>query len=142
MENPTFNIILYIAGGVITLSSAIGIITKLFKKSVIGVSKNLIRETNDNYTQIVNLTTKDIKETLDTFIAASNEHDALIEAALMNLARDRINQAYSFYMNEGEIGEHSLFTLEELYKNYTQLGGNSHTHTQMEQLRKLRIRRS
>lgn len=47
-----------------------------------------------------------------------------IECGLIAILRDRISQMYYYYMEKGYISQHSLESLNSMYKAYKSLGGN------------------
>lgn len=137
MDNETLNTILWICGGIATISTAIGIITRYFRKHVIVISKEVANEVGDTLVNKVTLTLDEIKEKLDNFEDNLNSYEKSTDEMLMGIARDRLNSAYDYYMQLGRIDDHSMFTLEELYKSYEIRGGNGQVQVQMENLRDL-----
>ena len=137
MDNETLNIIIWVCGGIATVSAAIGIIARYFKKKVVVISKDVANEIGDTLVQQVRITLDEIKTKIDTLDANFEEFQSTTNEALLGTARDRINQAYDYYMQLGTIDDHSMFTLEELYKSYIKLGGNGQVQVQMENLRDL-----
>ena len=133
------DIILYVCGAIASISAASAIIYKLFSKAINKSVKEVVdKSIKDNQKEINNQLSK-IKDVLEDHINESNESNDLTRDALLSITRDRINRAHTFYMKKTEIGAYTLSTLEDLYKSYTKLGGNSFIHKEMEDLRNLKV---
>ena len=65
------------------------------------------------------------------------DKDKILIDATMNMARDRIHEAYRYHTSHNIIDAHSLFCIEELYKSYVELGWNSFVEEEVKALRKL-----
>ena len=78
---------------------------------------------------------RSIKSVKDVWAAFSTLQEAQ-RAAL----RDRIVQAHDYFSEKGCIGKYSLSSLEDMFRCYTELGGNEFVHSLMEEIRKLPIK--
>lgn len=146
MISQSLELFLYICGGIITLSGAVTVVIRVFKQAVIKAAESSlqehIREVDEELTnriehcqREIHDEIREINETLNKFINKSIEIDELHSSTLMSLARDRINEAYNYYIDKPSISSHSLAVLEELYACYSKLGGNNFTGEQMKRLR-------
>lgn len=81
----------------------------------------------------------DIANKLAIIAEESRSSDRKQEEALLALSRDKLNQAYQYYMSKGCIGSHSLCVLEDIYASYKKLGGNTFIDRIMMELRELPI---
>ena len=133
----TLEIILYVAGAIITISSAAGIITKSLKGRISKIATEVSKEIDNKTLEEVKKDMKEISDQLNKLNQNTSQYHKNTDKMLASLARDRINQAHAFYIEHGSIDDHSMFTLEELFKSYTKMGGNGQVHTQMETLRDL-----
>jgi ElaB/YqjD/DUF883 family membrane-anchored ribosome-binding protein len=131
-------IILYVCGGIITISGALSIIiNKVVKKTIIKYSKETIDESFKTFTCSFDEDIKDLRDKLEEFIKQSNETDSKLRKATMRSVKDRLNQAHNYYMAKGYIGDHTMSILEELYSSYHELDGNDFIHNLMDDLRRL-----
>lgn len=135
--NPTLETVLWVAGAIITISTAIGIITKYLKSQISKIATEVSKEIDGKTLSEVQKDLKDITDKLRELANNTSNYHSNTDKMLTCIARDRINQAHTFYMAQGSIDNHSMFTLEDLYKSYTDLGGNGQVHTQIEALRDL-----
>ncbi len=140
------DVIIYICGMVVTVGGAIGIISQYIKK----LTNTLVREISQ---QVVDERVAEIRKDFDTFdqrldemkqyLAVYTESQEsefkLIKKALLAMTRERINSAHDYYMSKKVIGAHSLFIIEELYKSYKDLGGNSFIDRLMKDIRELEV---
>lgn len=126
VDNNVVEIILYIAGGIITLSGALAILIKYFTKKISLVAKEALLGD-----------IKSISDKLDKFVTCYDDEKIKMSKVLMNLAQDRINQAHEYFMKLGSIDSHSMYIVEQLYESYKTLGGNGHAEAQMCNLRQL-----
>lgn len=74
---------------------------------------------------------KTIQQTIQDFECLKTSQRAMI--------RDRIVQAHDYFCNKGTIGKYSLATLEDLFREYVQLGGNSFVAGMMDDIRALPV---
>lgn len=140
-------IALYISSAIVTISSAVAVIAKFLKKSLVKATKETVREqmiaSQEKFdTEIENLNSKieDLNNKLDKYVENQDSVNQDLRASLLASTRDRINQAHDYYTKKKYIGSHSLFVVEELYASYKKLGGNSFIKRQMEDIRKLEVR--
>jgi DNA polymerase III gamma/tau subunit len=136
MENSILDVFLYIGGAIITLSAAIAILNKFFKKHVTTVAQEISNQT----TQTLLIDIKDISTKLEEFKSSYQQEQSKYSKALMNLAQDRLNQAYDEFMRIGKINSHSMYVIEQLYDSYKSLGGNGHAESQIQNLRELNVK--
>ena len=138
MSNEIVEILVYIAGAIVTIYGAINIFAKKFKNSVEvickDVTKNIVRENDKELTEEIN----NIKEMLENYINTSQKKDAIQQEALLHICYDRLCTAYEYYQDKEYIGHHTLFSLEQLYETYKKLGGNGHADMIMEYIRGLK----
>ena len=142
MENFTIdlNSILYICGAIASIAAAVGIVSKLLKKTLIKQIKETMEQSHNQYVSCANKELIELKRSIESYIADQNEQNEQVKRCLLSSTRDRINQAHDYYVEKGFIGAHSLFVVEELYCSYKELGGNSFVDRQMEDIRDLEVR--
>lgn len=144
-ENITIGQIIRVLTVIGALVVGIQQVIKYFKKAVELASKDIIEETSTKLLESWNAETANLSEELkaladklDTLV----ENDTIQQEALMNIAADRIQQAYNYY-NKPEhcegIDPHSFEVLESLYEAYTKLHGNGLVKKQMEYIKSLHI---
>ena len=56
------------------------------------------------------------------------------------MIKDRLVSAHDYFCTKGSIGKYSLETLEELYGEYGELGGNGFIKTMMNDIRELMVK--
>lgn len=56
------------------------------------------------------------------------------------MIKDRLVTAHDYFCQKGSIGKYSLETLEELYSEYSDLGGNGFIKCMMNDIRELDIK--
>ena len=140
MNDPLLQVILYIAGAIVTLSSALTVLYKVFKKSILNISEDLIVKQADEMQKKIQLSSEEMLELIkkyETFLEQQKDVIEDLKHTFMLLCRDRINQAFDYYTTKGFIGNHSLFILDELFDKYESYGGNGHTKEQMKILHSL-----
>jgi hypothetical protein len=103
--------LLFIAGGIITLGSAAGIVAKGKKSIVEAVKKHVAEEVNE---------------------VTKRQTEALL--ALLAYEIVKTHQSASFCK---EIPRHLLEPLEDLYQAYSYLGGNGYISRLVEEIRKI-----
>lgn len=133
------DVILYICGAIVSIATAVGIVSKYFTKIIKKNIKESIDESMKTYQAESDKKIMELKNVLETHIENSDGSNDLIKDVLLSLTRDRINRAHSYYMNREKIGTYTLSTLEDLYVSYLKLGGNSFVHKEMEDLRELEV---
>ena len=140
------NILLWVAGAIITLSTAGGVIYKVAKKIAKNLTKETIDEEIDNEVQEmgaviddINKTLNEVQASLNAYIEKSNKDMADIKKTLRDQIRERIMHIHNECIKNGEISQHQLFMVEELYSDYHDiLNGNSFVDGLMEDLRELK----
>lgn len=137
MENQVSEIILWIASAIVTISAAIGVLVSFFRKQVTRISMDVTKTVDTEIKNSINDELQYIKGGLKSLETSIMSNQKSTDSMLLSLARDRLNQAHKLYMEEGSIDDHTMFTLEELYKEYEKLGGNGQVKVQIEQLREL-----
>lgn len=137
MENQVSEIILWIASAIVTISAAIGVLVSFFKKQVTRISMDVTKTVDTEIKNNINQELQYIKDELQSLKTSIKSNQESTDSMLMSLARDRLNQAYKVYMEDGSIDDHTMFTLEELYKEYEKRGGNGQVRVQIDQLREL-----
>ena len=133
-------VLVSICASIVTVSGAVTVIWKILSKNIKQQFDELIetsvKELDSRFSQDLD----SIKEKLDTQSEENVSMVKQVSEALLNITRDRINSAYEHYIKKDYIDAHTMFTLEEVYKSYVALGGNSFVQEQMLELRKLRER--
>lgn len=71
---------------------------------------------------------------------AKEAHDTLNDAALRYLLKDRLNQACDYWQTQGYCTNHSREVLTEMAGIYSQLGGNSFIHDELQRTMSLPTR--
>lgn len=143
-------LLIQICSIIASVSAAVGIIWKIAKKAIVEGAKDSIESSVSKSAKLQEdrlqaLETKldtqmqNLDEKLDAFISSQVTSNEVTKQALLSTTRDRINEAHTLYMSKGFIGSHSLFVIEELYKSYKILGGNTFVDRQMEDIRGLKI---
>lgn len=56
------------------------------------------------------------------------------------MIKDRLVSAHDYFCTKGTIGKYSLETLEELYGEYKDLGGNGFVKSMMNEIRKITVK--
>ena len=133
-------VIVSVCSSIVTVSGAVTVIWKVLSRNIKQQFNELIETSVKDLDSKFSGDLVDIKEKLDI---QSKENSAVMKQvndALLNITRDRINSAYEHYIKKDFIDAHTMFTLEEVYKSYVSLGGNSFVQEQMLELRKLRER--
>lgn len=73
------------------------------------------------------------------FGSSKSSFSALHEAQRVAL-RYQIVQARDYFVDKGNIGKYSLDCIEDMFRCYTDLGGNGFVHDMMDDIRKLPIK--
>lgn len=137
--NINLDIILYIATAIITISSTVGILNKILTRTIENTTKEVIskemKETNEKLDKQIS----EMRDYLNSYIESNNSENKLMRDTLLAMARDRINQAHIFYVQNGYIGAHSMAVLEDLYSSYHKLGGNGFVSKEMNDIRELEL---
>lgn len=133
------DIILYICGAVATISATVAIVSKVVTKTIKKVSSIEIKKAMGECYESVAEDIAALSKRLDEYIENSNQNDEVLKEALMNITRDRINQAHISYMRKKTIGSYSLATLDKLYESYKKLGGNSFIEREMDDIHRLKV---
>lgn len=133
------DIILYICGAVATISATVAIVSKVVTKTIKKVSSIEIKKAMGECHESVAEDIAALSKRLDEYIENSNQNDEVLKEALMNITRDRINQAHISYMRKKTIGSYSLATLDKLYESYKKLGGNSFIEREMDDIHRLKV---
>lgn len=143
MDNVSISLgtIIWICGAITALSAAIAVIKKATTSKITAVTSNVIKDSMTECSQKMQDKLTEMNEVLQDFIKESKESDELIKENMLANARYTINDAHTMYCDRGNIDEHTLYTLEEVYKSYKKLGGNTFIDKQMNELRSLEIRR-
>lgn len=63
-----------------------------------------------------------------------------IERSQRIMMKDRLVSAHDYFCSKGNIGKYSLETLEELYSEYAELGGNGFIKSMMNDIRNLAVK--
>lgn len=156
------DIVIYICTLIASISGAAIIIGKVIKKSVSSAAKEIIDERlkksdeehkksiddmedrmNKKISALqdsVDTQISEIRKQLDDLTRSQNDVNSKMKSALLASTRDRINQAHDYYMRKDFIGTHSLYIIEQLYKSYKELGGNSFIKDQMKDIHSLEVR--
>lgn len=132
-------IILYIAGAVITISTAIGVIGKLVRKSIERICINIVKQVLESYEKAVDIKIDSLFDTLDQFVKETKEIENNNRELFASMACVKINESYVHFIKQGSISTYSLAILEEIFEKYRSIGGNHLAAKQIEQLRKLPI---
>ena len=133
------DVVLYVCGAVVTVAAAFGVVAKAVSRTVRKGVENTVKKIVSDSSGQVCVELKVLAQRLDEYIEASSRNDEQLKQALLNLIRDRINQAHVSYMRKKTIGTYSLATLEELYHSYKILGGNSFIEHEMNDLHTLKV---
>lgn len=138
--NMDLTVIVTSCAAITTVSAASAVVYKIFSKSIKKIAGETIKEEVDRVfglydTQLseINKKLNDLRDELDRSTGQTRE-------AFLSLIRERINQIHQEYVPKGWIGAHTLFIVEELYKMYKALGGNSFIDRHMEDIRALEVR--
>lgn len=126
-----------VLAAVISATTIYAMISKTIRKSF----KKVVEEENIKQSQELkgeftkNL--QDLAKELNEYKSLKDTNDSLLKDSSLALARDRIHQAYKYYMPKGDIDEHTLYCVVELAKAYVSLGGNTFVKDEVEELRRL-----
>lgn len=132
------DIILYICGFIATVTTATAIISKVVKKAVTSMSKDVFESMLKDQNKEINTKISKLTDTLEEHINCSKDNDRIVRDSLLSIIRDRIYQSHIKYTNANCIGAHTMFILDEMYKSYKSLGGNSFIDDLMLELKDLR----
>lgn len=133
------DLIIYLSGAVAAIAAAVGIISKVVTRTIKKVSSAEIKKAMGECHDSVAEDISSLSKRLDEYIENSNQNDEVLKEALMNITRDRINQAHISYMRKKTIGSYSLATLDKLYESYKKLGGNSFIEREMDDIHRLKV---
>lgn len=133
------DIILYIAGAIITLTAVIKIFADLIEKSVKRVSKDAINAAIDELNEHFVSRLEDVDSSLRVLLNENRRNDKAVRTLTLKNSAARIHEGYSHYMRRGSITTFGLANLEEIFSIYEDQGGNGHTKLCMEQIRQLPI---
>lgn len=134
------DVILYVCGAIVSISAAVGIISKSTRNIVDKSTKSAIQNYLSAYSSTYDSKIDELKDKIQEYVENQQANNEDVRKALMASTRDRINQAHDYYVKRKYIGAHSLFVVEELYSSYKRLGGNSFVDRQMEDIRELEVR--
>jgi len=124
---------------IIVLGGAGALIVKAVNTTIRKSSKVIIDDAFKEFSKTLDSQIEELTKKLDEHIKSSNAYNEKIERCLMNNSRERINQAREYYVRQGAISAHTMYTLDELYNSYKELGGNSFICGQMVELHQLPI---
>lgn len=133
------DVIIYICGAIATVAAAVGIISKVVTKTIKKVSSIEIKKAMGECHESVANKISELNGVMEEYTLQSNQNDEVLKEALMNITRDRINQAHISYMRKKTIGSYSLATLDKLYESYKKLGGNSFIEREMDDIHRLKV---
>ena len=133
-------VILYIAGAIITLSGAVGIIVKCLRNRITIISTNVAKAVACRTEEKLLSKIEEMNKSLQQIIAINQERDEHTRKLSLKNAASRIFEAHSHYMKRGSITSFALGTLNELFDEYEAHDGNGFGKVCMEQIRKLPIR--
>jgi len=136
-ENISVDTLITIGQFIIVIGGAVAIITKVITYTVNRVSKKILE---DSFKQFSEKFSKDLERLslkLSEYMEESSDCSDKIKRSLLSNSRERINQAHEYYMKNGYISVHTMYSIEEVYKCYVELGGNSFVENQIEDLRAL-----
>jgi len=143
MENISISLgdIVWICGAIVALSGAIVVVRKAIASKITAVTSDVIKESMTECSQKMQEKLTEMNDALQNFIKESRDSDELAKENMLANARYTINNAHALYCDRGNIDEHTLFTLEEVYKSYKKLGGNTFVDKQMDDLRDLELKK-
>ena len=133
------DIILYIAGAIITLTAVIKILIDLMQKCVGRVSKDIINTAIEELNEQFVSRLEDVDSSLRALLNENRRNDKAVRALTLKNSAARIHEGYSHYMRRGSITTFGLANLEEIFSIYKEQGGNGHAKLCMEQIRQLPI---
>ena len=150
------NIIIAVCGGIVSIAAAVGIVKKTIKNQFNKVKDAIKNEAKEEikkellepmYNKAVEEYRKDFKALTDKldgladrFEAQMKEQRELNETAMefrLSTLKGLIVQAHGTYTGLGAIETVVLETLEDIYKTYTDMGGNHFVGNLMEEIRSL-----
>lgn len=143
MENISISLgaIVWICGAIVALSGAIVVVRKAVASRITSVTTEVIKASMAECSEKMQDKLAEMNAALQDFIKESRDSDELAKENMLANARYTINNAHALYCDRGNIDEHTLFTLEEVYKSYKKLGGNTFVDKQMEELRALELKK-
>lgn len=133
------DIILYIAGAIVSVSAAIGIVMRLINQKISTIMENLLTEEEKNIIDNFTVQLDDLDKNLRLMIENDRRRDEAVRILTLKNSAARIFEAHSHYSKRGNITTFALANLEEIFSIYIAQGGNSHARLCMEQLRNLPI---
>lgn len=133
------DVIIYIAGAIVSVSAAVGIIVRLMNQKISAITENLLTKVEKTLTDSFAVQLDDLDKGLRLIIENDRKREEEIRILTLKNSAARIFEAHSCYSEKGSITTFALANLEEIFSIYIAQGGNSHARLCMEQLRKLPI---
>lgn len=133
------DIILYIAGALITVSGAFAIMVRFAKKAITSVAEESISEIASSLEEKFAEDLCTVEDSLKAIIEINKRRDDETRFLTLKNTASRIFEAHSYYCERGSITTFALANLEELFLAYTAQGGNSYVLLCMSQIRDLPI---
>lgn len=133
------DIILYIAGAIVSVSAAIGVVVRLINLKVSAITENLLTKVEKTLTDSFSVQLDDLDKSLRLMIENDRRREEEIRILTLKNSAARIFEAHSCYSKRGSITTFALANLEEIFSIYVAQGGNSYARLCMEQLRNLPI---
>lgn len=131
--------ILYICGAIISIASTAAVISKIIHKSIVKTTESCIENALRPYTEHIDEQMIALLNQFKEYKIGQDKHNETVRKSLLASTRSQINDAHDKYMKLRFIGSHSLYIVEELYKSYSELGGNSFISSQMNEIRSLEV---
>ena len=154
------NIIIAVAGGIVSISAAYVVVRKSIKSITDKIKDNLKKELKEEvkseiveptFTKVTEQHDKDLNVITDRLESITRQFEECSQAVLeeqrkmnesakefrISTLKGLIVQSHSTYTQLGHIEPMVLSTLEDIYKTYTDIGGNHFVADLMEEIRAL-----
>lgn len=133
------DVVLYVAGAIITLVAVTKILTDFLEKTVKRISTKVTDTAIDKFNEQFCEKIENMDESLRKLLEENRRSDKAVRALTLKNSAAKIYEAYSYYIRRGSITTFDLANLEEIYSIYREQGGNGHAKIYMEHMRKLPI---
>lgn len=136
--NIQLDVVLYLAAGLTTIATAIGILSKMGKKAIARITKEITKEIEQSFDKKFTSRLNEMNENLKSMIEENRERDERTRYLTIKNSASRIFEAHSHYIRRGSISTFALANLEEIFQEYSKTA-NGYAKLCMEQLRQLPI---
>lgn len=128
--------ILAVAGFIITVSTALGIITSSVKKFTTKLNDSLAGPLTKNVSAEIMPAVVEIKEKLNNMEKYVADNKIKTDNFIINICKERLYQTYRYYIApEHIIDDHVMSIIDDLFEQYHDRGGNGQIAIQWQSLK-------